>query len=688
MNSSEPSVRSWIVPLLLTLGTLTAYAAIFRCEFLQYDDPDYVTENPVVRQGLTWAGVKWAFTTGHASNWHPVTWLSHQLDCQLFGVNSGWHHLMNLALHVLNVVLLFRWLARWTGALWRSALVAALFAWHPLRVESVAWVAERKDVLSGFFFLLTLHSWARYAERPGALRYLVVVVWLSLGLMAKPMLVTTPFVLLLLDWWPLQRRPGGAPAAGLQSRPWRTLMLEKAPLLALAVVFSFVTVLVQSSARSVVSVDQLSFTARCGNAFVAWWLYVFKTIWPANLAVFYPHPGYIPWWEVLLAAAFLGGATAGAVKLRIAMPWLGVGWCWFVGMMVPVIGLVQVGMQRMADRYTYLPHIGLFVALVWLGAWCAERLRVPKAARWASAIAIVLACGVLTFVQVRLWRDTRTLFEHARAVTARNHVACAVLGDLYWNSGDIANGRAYFQRALEFRPGYAEGHVAFGNGLLASGQLDEAATHFRRAVELHPTFADALSGLGAVLARQGRPTESLPLLDRALAANPYHLRARFNRALAWQNLDRSAEANPEFAALARANLKVTDSLLGLGNGFLSRGQFTEAVRCFEQVVQLQPDSVPALGRLAWLLATHREDAVRNGPRAVQLAQRACDLTRGADALSLNTLAAAYAETGRFDLAVTTAQRALAVAQSAGQQQVAVIIEKLIAMYQARTPYRE
>ncbi|MGA3267810.1 MAG: hypothetical protein ABSE16_13415, partial [Verrucomicrobiota bacterium] len=429
-----------LIGLLLALFTLLVYLPAGHDSFLVYDDNDYVTDNQAVQDGLTWGGVKWAFTTGHAGNWHPITWLSHMLDCQLFGLNPGPQHLVNVLFHTANTVLLFVLLLRLTQALWPAALVAALFAWHPLHVESVAWIAERKDVLSTFFGLLAVLAYAQAvgaeprpaAEKTGAAAadvprfthhasrfHCLALLCFALGLMSKPMLVTLPFVLLLLDYWPLRR---------LNASTLQRLAAEKIPYFLLAAISSVVTFLVQRQSEAVISLARVSLRYRLENAPVAVGRYLLKLFWPADLAAFYPLADKISPLAVLAAIAVLAVVTVVAWRARRRAPYVLVGWLWFLGTLVPVIGLVQVGGAAMADRYSYIPSIGVFLAVAFGVRAAAQRWQIPRFAVPAAAMVILAGCLVATAHQLRFWRDSDTLFRHALAVTTNNDVAHVNLG--------------------------------------------------------------------------------------------------------------------------------------------------------------------------------------------------------------------------------------------------------------------
>ncbi len=619
------------------------YAQTLRHEFV-YDNIQYVSENQPVLHGLTAKGIAWAFTTDYASNWHPLTWLSHMLDCQLYGLKPWGHHLSNVLLHAATAILLFLVLWRMTGDLWPSAFVAAVFAIHPLRVESVAWVAERKDVLSGLFFMLTLGAYVGYVHRPFSLaRYLTVVVLFALGLMAKPMLVTLPCVLLLLDYWPLGRR----------SIPPGQLVVEKLPLLALSAASCAATALAQGTA--VVQLDFIPFGSRIANALVSYVAYVGQLFYPAGLAVFYPHPrSSLPLWQTAGALLLLIGICIAVLVEKRRRPYLLVGWFWYVGMLVPVIGLVQVGQQARADRYTYLPQIGLLIALAWaakhaLASW-------PYRA-WAWGVGAAVTVPVLmgcAWQQTSYWRDSEALWAHAVECTTNNGIAHSNLGEALCQQGKWNEAVPEFQEAIKIDPRHVEAHAGLGEALGEQGRFDDAIAEFQTAVRLRPNDPTTHNNFGMVLARQGQFDAAIAEYDQALRFNPGDVRAHNNR-------------------LAALN---------------ARARRAEALAQWEESVRRQPDNASVLGRMAWVLATNPEASVRNGPRAVELAQRAADLDGGRHAIVLDTLAAAYAEAGRFNEAVQAAQQALALASAQKNAAQADAIRARIKLYQAGSPYRE
>ncbi len=508
---------------LLGAAVLAAFAGVLRNGWVLVDDPAYVTQNPYVTGGLTARGLGWFLRQPHGGNWHPLTSLSHLVDVQLFGLAPAGHHAVSLALHLVNVLLLVVVLQRLSGAWWRSLLVGALFGLHPLRVESVAWVAERKDVLSGLFFLLVLWSYARWAARPGAGRYALVVVALGLGLMSKPMLVTVPCVLVLVDVWPLGRLRGGwRGAGGAGARPLAGLVAEKWPLFALAAAAAVVTFVVQRQSGAVAALETVGAGARAGNALLSIWRYAGATLWPAGLAAFYPLRVTVDPWAVGAAAAGLVGVTGLALRWRGERPYLAVGWLWYVGMLVPVLGLVQVGMQAHADRYTYLPGIGLLVAGVWgVSDGLAGHARARRVAV-AGVVVALAALGVATARQVALWRDTRTLFTHARRVTGENVVTIEMLGMADMLQGRRAEGLALLRRGVALAPAHPLARLNLATALLdLPGHDAEAAGHLREVLRRYPSNGEALNGLAWLLAtspdssvRDGREAERLA--ERAL----------------------------------------------------------------------------------------------------------------------------------------------------------------------------
>jgi tetratricopeptide (TPR) repeat protein len=496
-------------------------------DFVNYDDPRYVYQNTRITSGISVANVAWAFSHIHSENWHPLTTITHMLDCQLHGLNAGWHHFTNVLLHCLAVVLLFVALERMTGALWRSAFVSAVFAVHPLHVESVAWIAERKDVLSAFFFMLTLLAYLHYTRTPSIGRYLTVALGVALGLMSKPMLVTLPFVLLLLDYWPLERFETHRSNGG---RRLLQLVLEKIPLIALSAVSSIVTFLAQRGAIG--WTEQLPVSARISNALVVYVIYIRQMFWPERLAVFYPHPeNRLPVFEISLALIVLVGITAAAFVFRKKAPYLITGWLWYLGMLVPVIGLVQVGWQGHADRYTYLPQIGLYIAVTWAVTDLTRSWRFQRLTLGVAALIVVGALSWRCWLQTSYWRDSETLFTHALAVTSNNDVALNNLGIIFLEKGQLDAAISKLEAAIDLRPENGPAHDNLAKAFLKKGRVAEAMVHYRKLVEIDPENVETRNTVGTALIQQGHVKEAVDQWQEVLAIQPENGNAASN--LAW-----------------------------------------------------------------------------------------------------------------------------------------------------------
>lgn len=649
----------------LAAVTLAVYWQVRGHEFITYDDPNYVTSNLRVQAGLTRGNLAWAFGTMSESNWHPLTWLSHMLDCQWFGLNAGAHHLMNVLFHAFNSLLLFGVFKRMTNARWPSAFLAALFALHPLHVESVAWVSERKDVLSTCFWLLTMGAYARYVERATPARYCLALALFALGLLSKPMVVTLPCVLLLLDFWPLQRigwqgwLPSLAGPRGMAGKPADSkgglprLIIEKIPFLLLSAASCAATYAAQRG-EAVVTMGSVPMAERVANAVISYFRYIAKTCWPDPLSAFYPYNHVWPGWQVAGAALLLAGLTALAFWGRREHRYLAVGWFWYLGTLVPVIGLVQVGAQAMADRYTYVPSIGLFVMVAWGAADVSKRWAWRKVVLIPAASVAIAACAMLTVFQTRLWKDSVTLFDHALRVTSDS-----AIGHLNLAYGLLAKGKSeealvHFMAALKRVPYNDWAHCKVADILSDQGKLDEAVAQYSEALRLQPDFAEAHSGLAMALARQGKNSDALAHFNETLRLKPNVAEAHFRLGMFLAGLQRTAEA----------------------------------ISQYKETLRLKPDSINALNNLAWILATHEDAGLRNGAEAVRLAERACQLTGERQAFFVGTLAAAYAEAGRFPEAVAAGQRAVAVALAGGQKELAASNQRLLELYRGGKPFHE
>jgi Tfp pilus assembly protein PilF len=585
------SARVVCVYLLLFLATLAVYSQVRHFDFVNFDDPEYIGENNHVRAGLTWNGLVWAFTSFDASNWFPLTWVSHMAAYQFFGLHSGWHHLLNVLFHVLATLLLFAALKRMTGALWRSALVAFLFALHPLHVESVAWIAERKDVLCAFFWFLTLWCYARYAQRPGLGRYLLVLLGFCGGLMAKPMIVTLPFVLLLLDVWPLRRANRLA------------ILWEKLPLFALAAGVSLATYLAQQQGHAVRSFSSLPAGLRVANALVTYIVYIARTFWPAKLAVFYPYSHELPAWRAVAAGMALAGITFLVLRWIRPHPYLAVGWFWYLGTLVPVIGFVQVGGQSSADRYTYLPIVGLAIMLSWGAADFLKRYPRARTVAAVSAVAACSACLVLTCLQLRYWANTGALFEHAVEVTTGNHIAHNNLAAYYLTQMRNEEAWGHVIQALRIRPNYAEAHVNLATILRRLGKADESEKEYRVAFTLQPENVEAHSGYGALLLGQGRANEALREFQEVVELRPEYANGRYDLGRMLAAVGRGDEAMAQFAETIRLRPDHAEAHHSLGVALVTRGRLNEALAQFAAEARLKPEDAGVHNNLGQLLAS-------------------------------------------------------------------------------------
>jgi tetratricopeptide (TPR) repeat protein len=814
---------AWIVSLVLAVTTFLIYLPVRTQDFQRMDDPDYVYQNPHVKTGFTSDNITWAFTQSHSSNWHPITWLSHMLDCQFFGLNAGAHHLVNAAIHSINSALLLLLLFRYfplsacggqTGSVACSTFVAALFALHPLHVESVAWIAERKDVLSTFFWILTTWAYFRYVvhkgkdpacqaevrrrlvsgslasvpakaadqirdggtpslpPRPashgkdpvsGSLTsgprshsmawYMVSFFLFILGLMSKPMLVTLPFTLLLLDFWPLGRLDLTPTALSLKKG--LSLVIEKLPFFALSAASSIVTLLIQRHSGAVVSLNDLPLSFRLENVVISYVRYLGLAFVPTNLAVFYPLSKTIPAWETLGAALVLIGITAFALRHAKSKPYLLFGWLWYLGTLVPVIGLVKAGEQAIADRYTYVPLIGIFIMIAWLLGDLANRFSVRKS-MLAVAAASIAACGFLTSVQIGYWKNSRTLYEHAAKVTTHNYAAMMILGGMLWEEGKLDEAKADVLEGLKDAPHSPDLQNGLGFILIGQKQFDEALPHFEEAIRFAPNLASAWYGKGYCLLQRKNYTDAEASSARAWQLNPEEYKAGLMLALARQNQKKQSEAQTAFRILLNQKPNWAPALRGLASlmaemgktddaidyytqslktepndleaqnglaaafaysGNLQRaieqyeaslkinpsqsdvhchlaellsaqGQTAQAIEHYRESLRLDPGLTTAANNLAWILATNPDPKLRSGQQAVELAEAACKQSEDKIPFLLGTLAAAYAEAGRFSDAVNTAKKARDLALAQGLNDVAARNSELLLIYQSGRSFHE
>ncbi len=529
-----------LICLSLVAVTLAVFWEVQFHDFILYDDLPYVVLNRHVQSGLTGGSIFWALTTLEIGNWHPLTWLSLMMDYDLFRLNPAGYHWTNLLIHIAGTILLFGVLRYMTHNMWKSALVAALFAFHPLHVESVAWISERKDVLSAFFWFLTMGAYVRYTERPSVVNYFLIVTSFSLGLMAKPMLVTLPFILILLDIWPLRRLSvpfsrsnKTLPDEGGGSRvTWLHALMEKLPLLFLTLMSCIITYYAQMSWRAMPSMEALSISTRLANALIAYVQYIMKMLWPADLAFFYPYvSGWSPW-LVSGAAVLLGGITILIIRVAADRPYLAVGWFWYLGTLVPVIGIVQVGSQAMADRYTYIPLIGLFIMIAWGVPELMNHRRFWKPLLPIVSVAILSILAVSSWQQVHYWKNSITLFERALSVTSKNYLAHINLGVALFCEGRIEDAIHHYTQALRIKPNFADAHNNIGVALVALGKYEEAIRHYREALRVRPNDAGTYNNIGVALAAQGDYDGAIDHYSAALRIRPDHEKARANIAAA------------------------------------------------------------------------------------------------------------------------------------------------------------
>ncbi len=695
----------------LALVTVLVYEPVFHAQFTGYDDPEYVTANPHVLSGITVANLRWAFVTNHAGNWHPVAWISLMLDSQFFGHGPDVFHAVNLLLHVANTLLLFLWLCRATGAKWRSALVAALFALHPLHVESVAWISERKDVLSTLFWMLALLGYTDYAKTGRISRYFIALLLFGIGLMAKPMLVSLPCVLLLLDYWPLRRFA--------EKRTLR-LLIEKLPFLAFSIASSAVTLLVQRK-HALTSLDTVPIFLRAQNATLACVTYIGKMFRPRGLAVIYPynlHPSPI---HALLSLAALVIVSAVVILTRRHKPYLFTGWLWFLLTLAPVIGIVQVGTQSMADRYTYIPLIGLFVVLAWGGREALNGLRIPSLVQALGASIALALCAGLTRAQLRYWHDSIALFQHAANVTLDNGIAEANLGFALAEQGRHDQAIAHYKTALQSQP-RATIWNNLGQSLAATGKPEEGINAFQNALNLNPCFGDAHHNLALALARNGKQQESLIHFGDAARLEPENASVHNNYAIMLGRAGRIDEAIQQFQMALRLAPDTAATHFNLANLLVKQHAQDEAMAHYSEALRLNPVLVeahcniasilrekgrvedaaahyiaalqtkggylPAMMGLAWIYATASgESRNQHAAEAVRLAEQACQISGRKQSGPLDLLAAAYANAGRFEEAVKTGKEAFAIAKAAGEDDFADSIRARIALYKKGSPFR-
>ncbi len=684
MKPKAPTRQVAGVCILLVLGVLFVFGQTARFGFVNYDDEENVYLNPVVAKGLSAKSVGWAFAHAQASNWVPLTTLSHMLDCQLFGLHAGGHHLVNVVWHAANAALLFLVLRQMTGSMWRSAFVAAVFAVHPLRAESVAWVSERKDVMSGFFFLLAMSGYVRYARRPSRIKYVLMLLFFALGLLAKSMVATLPFVLLLLDYWPLGRLGGWRQIGGL--------IREKIPLFALSGASCIAAAVVPG--LIITGAHQLSLLRRIANALVSYADYLRQMIFPSGLATLYPiAPSGQPLWKVCLASLLLAAISAGAVVWRKRRPCLLMGWLWYLGMLFPVIGIIQISSDAgHADRYTYLPEIGLAIAATWaIGDWSArwEHRRLVLGGLAGAVIAALMVCS---YHQTSYWRNGESLWTRSLACTSSNSVAHVYLGAALAREGKADLAIEHYRMALTIAPDNLAALNNLGTMLASdqsapgnSGKVEEAISCFGRAQQIDPASKLSYYNLGVALFRKGETEQAIAQYRKALEIDPNFSDAHLNLGNALRKTGHIDEAIDHLRKAVKITPDYAPAYASLGLLFYERGEHKEAIDAWQQALALDPDQADVQNNLAWLLATSPVASLRNGVKAVGLAEKSSQLKEGRSATVLRTLAAAYAEAGRYEEAAANARRALALAAAEKNDTLTGVLSKEIEIYEAKEP---
>ncbi len=664
MHKLNFKVRNFLISFFLALITLAVFWQVYSFDFVRYDDDKYVTENCHVQSGLTKDSIVWAFTSVNVNNWHPLTWLSHMLDYQLYGLNPAGHHLTSLFFHIVNTLLLFFILKRMTGFIWQSAFVAALFAIHPLHVESVVWVAERKDVLSTLFFMLTLWAYIRYVECPRIYRYLPIVLFFAFGLMSKPMLVTMPFVLLLLDFWPLGRLHFRKSISDISSTSLQTaanedekksnigLIIEKIPLFIISAASIGITLYAQWT--GIAPIQALPFGTRISNALVSYASYMAQMVWPEKLAVFYPYPDIIPLWQVGGSILLLILITIIALRLVRRYPYIMTGWLWYLGTLVPVIGLVQVGNQSMADRYTYIPMIGLFMMIAWAMPDILARWRYRLVALALSAACVIGVLMSVSILQIRHWQGSVSLFEHAISVTKNHYVMHSNLGASLAEQGKYADAVLHYTEALRIKPDDFEARYNLANALARQGKIEESLSQYTEALRIQPDAAAVYNNMGIVLSQSGRTDEAIIRFREALRLKPDFHDAELNLKIALGRQVKPKQKIPEIALKQPADPKSAEGRMYTGLSLFQKGRFDEAIPEFEEALRLNPNIATAHISLGLIMAQKRnlDKAIHHFRMALQIKPDLPD--------AHNSLGVALTYKGQIDEAISHFEEALSI----------------------------
>jgi len=689
-----------LISLFLATAIIAVYWQVGNHEFVNFDDNLYVTANKHVKAGLSLDSIKWAFSFAEKEKtyWHPLTWLSHMLDCQLFGVNPRWHHLMNVLFHVANTLLLFVVLKQMTGALWKSAFVASLFALHPVNVDSVAWVAERKNLLSTFFWMLTMLTYAHYCKRPNIYRYLLVFTCLGLGLLAKPMLVTLPFVLLLLDYWPLGRiqlwDQDGKPEKAIKEILLSKTVLEKIPLITLSLTSIYVSSISLRSASNVISTHIIPMGPRIENAIVSYVIYIIKAVWPHHLAVYYPFPTTIPTWEVLTSCLVLTGITTIVIWLLRKMPFLAVGWFWFIGTLIPVSGIMQAGLwPKMADRWAYVPFIGLFIMITWGVPELLNKWQYRKQTLTITAGITLSILMITTYIQLGYWKNSITLFEHAINVTTDNPIAQNNLGLALYDKGRIDDAIRHYHEALQIDPrfvkahnnlgialarlnkdqeaikqylitlkldpAYVKAHNNLGLMLAKLGKTNQAIKEYYKAIQIKPDYASPYNNLGTLFYEQNHIEKAIKFYSKAVSINPYYATAYNNLGVALAKLGKTNQAIKQYYMAIKIKPDYADAYINLASALASEGKMEQSISIYKKTLMLKPGSAKVAAKLATIFLRHGKI-----DKAINLYSRALK-TDPDFAYAHNNLGVALANKGELDKAIYHFREALRIKPNYG-----------------------
>jgi protein O-mannosyl-transferase len=690
----------FLISAAIAITTLVAYEPIRHNGFVNYDDTGYILDSTQVKSGITWESLGQAFTKPHYYMWHPLTTISNMLDYEFFGLNPTGHHLVSVAIHIVNALLLFWILTNITGTIWGSAFVAAVFALHPLQVESVAWAAERKTVLSGLFWLLTMAAYIRYARKPGFGRYLVVLLVFGLCIMTKPVVVMLPFALLLLDYWPLDRFLWGHQAGvtkngkmNQKSAVW--LIIEKIPLLAMSVFLSVMTFVSQKQGGGVPALDMIPLDCRVANMFLSYIRYIGTLIWPSGLAVYYPYSfvTLYDFWTVTCAILFIMLTVVIVYCVGRRKKYAVVGWLWYVGTLVPMIGLVQSGGQAMANRYMYISMLGLLIIITFAANdFIAGRLRLKIVAAILAAV-LFSALVILTRIQVGHWQNSITLYDYALKVTQNNALVENNYGSLLFETDRLDEAVSHLNKALSIVPNMPSAQDNLGRVYLKQGKLNEAAICFKRVLDEGKVTSEVYNNLASALGMQKKYDEAMKYLNKAMKLDPNNPDIHNKMGMALLATGRAGEAITHFKYVLQTNKIPADKMpaevyANLGSAYIQVGKYDLAIENLNKVIELKPDNIDALNKLAWLFAAIDDTSIHNAQKAVEFAQRGCELTGYNDPMLLDTLAVSYAAAGRFDEAKTTSEKALNIAKSSGNEYLAGKIQKRIKLYEAGQPYRE